>query len=160
MKKIFFILSCLILITSCNKDEKQPINNASMEALILTTKGKDFIIKEKDDLVKYTATKLKLKSEDLLKEVEILLTRDDIGEYYLVKGKYLDIKTDRIITFGIPFNIDSNNPNKANDEGCTMTCDPDSDCNNGCNQVIHERCKRQSCSCTTVGGKCSAGTSF
>ena len=156
------MLLSLVFITSCNKDEKQPINSSSPEVLVLTTNKKDFVIKEKKDLVEYTMAKLKLKSEDLLKEVEILLTRDDIEEYYLVKGKYLDVKKDRIITFGIPFNIDGNNLNKANEGECVMTCDPDENCNNGCEQVIHEKCKRQSCSCSTsgVGGKCSASMTF
>lgn len=160
MKKILLLLSCLIFIFSCTKDEKSIVENSQDNVLILSTETNDFFIKTNKDLRTYAVNKFKLKSDDLLKSVDVILTRDNIGEYYLVKGTYLDTKKDRIITFGIPFNINSNNLNKANEGSCTMTCDPDAGCNDGCEQVIHERCKRQSCSCSNGTGSCSSSMSF
>ncbi len=156
MKNVFLILFSILLLTSCVKEEGIA---PSIYDLTFNSEGKSYDIKTDNDLSTFAAERLKLKSLNSLKSVYLEEATDSQGDYYLVRGKYFDVKKEVMITFGIPLSFTTSDRTKAATGECTMKCEATDGCVDGCEQTIHERCKRQTCRCS-MGGKCNAAMSF
>jgi len=88
------------------------------------------------------------------------LRKSDDGTFYYLysKGRRGDV----LSTVGIPLDFDPNGSVfSANGSGCTHRCDQAAfnPCTT-CDLTIHERCKRQSCSCKTGDGSCDGAIAF
>jgi hypothetical protein len=160
MKKLLILLFVSTILTSCYvSNEDVDVVPFTPYNLTLVSNENTFNIKTNEDLISYAFNKMNLSKDKIITTVFLESAKDSQGDYYLVKGKYTD-ETKNIISFGIPLNIIDGNPDMAQDGNCTMTCNPQNDCNNGCEQVIQERCKRQSCSCSMSTGSSKSSISF
>lgn len=88
------------------------------------------------------------------------LRRSDDGSFFYLysKGQKGDLNS----TIAIPLDLDPNGPVLSlDDEGCTHRCDQAAlnPCTT-CDLTIHEKCKRQSCTCKTGDGTCDGSIVF
>lgn len=152
------IIALAAVVSSCNDKE------------ILYQQEYDFSIRHNNQLHKIE-TKENLVSffrdyKDLGNaEIEILsmektYNNDTQNWYYGFMAKYT-LENGHTINFAMPFEIKTTDDNTlvlaAGD--CEMTCVPAELCP-GCEQTIHEMCKRQTCKCTLTASQCTAKTVF
>lgn len=85
------------------------------------------------------------------------LRKSEDGSFYYLysKGKKGDLSS----TVGIP--LDSDGTALSAEAGCTHRCDQSSfnPCST-CDLTIHEKCKRQSCTCKSAAGACDGSIVF
>lgn len=119
--------------------------------------------KEIKDFIKLSIGDKSAKIEEpLIEEVS-----NDLGNYFLVKGKYFDSESKKSVTIVL---VESENKSPQINQGddivllstsCTMTCTPEPVCMDGCSQTIIRPCQAQSCDCTRGGiGGCSSSISY
>lgn len=155
-------LLCIILmfnlINACQQDDnfnqEQNPDQVFFSKFILT--GKQINIR--------SYTELNKQVEELLHDGTHILTTelrksDDGSFFYLYsKGQKGDLNS----TIAIPLDFDPNGSVlSVNGDGCTHRCDQAAfnPCTT-CDLTIHEKCKRQSCTCKTGDGSCDGSIVF
>ena len=148
MKANFICCFLLFLfLISCQKSEQEPNQNTNIEIFY---KGQYFNLGSEAGIQGFVKNVSK-RGEVQIVESSILDMEDDIGTFKAFKAKYMTGQ--KIVSIVIPLdNIDSikearnaSNLLYFSNEGCVMECIA-SIGSSGCDHIINQRCKFQTCS--------------
>lgn len=156
---IAVLFICSLILQSCSQEELLEKNE--FHSFLKTKQGLKSI-QEQEVLKAYLIDKAPNKNIQV-KDVTLETLTDEEGEFKAIKGQYFTSEG-QLVNIVIPLvekqkkSSDGSNIIYASG-GCTMTCTPKNDIG-GCEQTIHERCKRQSCECKQPNGECKSSISF
>jgi len=155
---VLFVAGFMVL-QSCNEQEITP----STVSYLIQSNGERIELKTNSDIASYLSTRNAFKDQ-VVENAILFEAEDSEGKFYIAQGQFTS-QEGYITTVSIPLNMkitkkSNNNLILLSGEGsCEMTCEAEAGCS-GCEQTIHERCKRQSCVCKQSNGKCKGSVKF
>ncbi len=177
MKELIKLTAVLLLFAffdSCNKEEiplktmedpAENINEPSAQKSMVYLPEEKMIFKVDDKSeIKRLVKKVADEKENIqIKSSRFTTLKDSRGEYKAVTAKYE--AGDKLISLVIPLvqpedlSFEKEGATVYLVDECTMKCTSAWMCDS-CKQVIHERCKSQTCTCESGSGGCSSKISF
>lgn len=152
---VIILLACNLFFNACQQEENLSQTNHPDEVFF----SKFRINKEVTQVNNYN--ELNLKIESMLNDGTRILTtelrKSEDGTFYYLYSK--GQKDDLSSTIGIP--LDWDGTMLSAEAGCSHRCDQSSfnPCST-CDLTIHEKCKRQSCTCKSATGGCDGAIVF
>jgi len=152
------LLTINLVLNACQQDEKlnQDRNPDQVFFSKFKINGNQININSYNELNSHIEKMLNDGTQ--ITATELRKSEDDSFYYLYSKGQKGELSS----TIGIPLNFDPGGTVlNTNGDGCTHRCDQAAfnPCTT-CDLTIHERCKRQSCTCKTENGACDGSIVF
>ena len=143
---LFLVLS-FITFYACEQEHAIP---SLSDAIVIGIDDQRFNTTKQQDLEDLVHFKVK-ETIKKIESVQIITTNDEQGDFFVVTSKYLNDKN-QVVNLAIPLKESITKANNVSySVDCTMSCTAERFCT-GCDQTIHQRCKRQTCKCSGGSG--------